>query len=143
MSCGAGEPGGKFSESLQTQEMLLSVLCVCQMSVLGDVGKVSFTVSAERAPWCVASPASAPPPVGRMLAPHPVGPEVCVASPFRCAVSAAAFLFAPPWVFMPIPAAPCLWGQGWVWVAGAPWAGERPANLDMCCSGHKEALWSY
>lgn len=66
----------------------------------------------------------------------------CV-SPAASAVPAAAFLFAPPWVFMPIAAAPCLWGQGWVWVAGAPWAGERPANLDMCCSGHKEALWSY
>lgn len=83
-----------------------------------------------------------------MLAPRPVGgvrhaaAQRCV-SPAASAVPAAAFLFAPPWVFMPIAAAPCLWGQGWVWVAGAPWAGERPANLDMCCSGHKEALWSY
>lgn len=127
MSCGAGEPGGKFSESLQTQEMLSSVLCVCQTSVLGDVGKVSFTVSAERAPWAECGHAAA---------------QRCV-SPAASAVPAAAFLFAPPWVFMPIAAAPCLWAQGWVWVAGAPWAGERPANLDMCCSGHKEALWSY
>lgn len=71
MSCGAGEPGGKFSESLQTQEMLSSVLCVCQTSVLGDVGKVSFTVSAERAPWCVASPASAPNPPRRAHARAP------------------------------------------------------------------------